>query len=142
MSQQQQKPQPDEAREWAKRLRDAADAVAKAEGDPSITHVYAATFDAATAREFASLLESQAERIEVLAGQVAERDAATKFRNGIETDSARLQLRNVLALATRLKRRLARGEAVCQADLDHFIRFAANADVMPTILRATKEQPK
>jgi hypothetical protein len=62
MSQQQQKTQPDEAREWAKRLKSRDDCHAYGDS-PQHTRM---TLEPAECDEVASLLESQADRIETL----------------------------------------------------------------------------
>jgi hypothetical protein len=64
MSQQQQKPQPDEAREWIERAKSAA---AECDKIP----YFEWSIRAGHWRSLASLLESQAERIEVLAAALA-----------------------------------------------------------------------
>ncbi len=46
-----------------------------------------------------------------------------------------LALRNVLALAAQLKRRVQRGGVVQASDLDHFLRFCAEAGVTVSVLR-------
>jgi hypothetical protein len=61
MSQQQQKPQPDEAREWANDLREWAAEARFPENEDSFVRITQGVTSA-----LASLLESQAERIEVL----------------------------------------------------------------------------
>ena len=72
-----------------------------------------------------------------VSGLAKQRNAAIERANAAE-----LQLGNVLALATRMKRRIQHSKPInVVEDCDHLIRFCREAGVVPTVLRRDRPIP-